>query len=323
MSKKPRLGIMFRREYPPEKLPDFARRTEALGFDELWVVEDCFYASGIASAATALACTSTLQVGLGIMPAVARNPVFAAMEIATLARLYPGRFLPGFGHGVADWMRQIGAFPRSQLRALEEVTLTVRRLLAGERVTFHGQHVQLEAAQLILPPTEIPPISLGVIGPKSLALVGRCADGVILSEYSAPAYVGWAKEQITAGQRAVGQPHPYRLTVFAFACAESTTAAARTQLRPMLREALAYRDLDPKLAATGILDEVQALRDAGTPLQENDIADAWIDQMAIVGTPADWRAAIERYAAFDMDALILTPLPHTDVDVLEQFAKHL
>ena len=120
------VGIMFRREYAPETLPDFARRTEAAGFDELWVVEDAFYTSGIATAATALAHTSRLTVGLGIMPAVARNPVFTAMEIATLARTYPGRFLPGIGHGVAEWMRQIGAFPQSQLRALEEVTVTVR-----------------------------------------------------------------------------------------------------------------------------------------------------------------------------------------------------
>ena len=115
------LGVMLRREHAPEVLPDFARRAEDAGFDELWVVEDCFYSSGIASAAAALACTGSIAVGLGIMPAVARNPVFAAMEIATLARLYPGRFLPGLGHGVAGWMRQIGALPRSQLVALASV----------------------------------------------------------------------------------------------------------------------------------------------------------------------------------------------------------
>lgn len=116
---------MFRREHFPEALPDFARKVEEVGFDGLWVVEDCFYGSGIASAATALACTNSIMVGLGIMPAVVRNPVFSAMEISTLARLYPGRFLPGLGHGVAEWMHQIGAFPKSQLRALEEVTVTI------------------------------------------------------------------------------------------------------------------------------------------------------------------------------------------------------
>ena len=51
------IGVMFRREQAPENLPAYARRVEALGFDELWVVEDCFYTGGIAQAATALAAT--------------------------------------------------------------------------------------------------------------------------------------------------------------------------------------------------------------------------------------------------------------------------
>ena len=105
------LGVMFRREHTPENLPNFARQAEEAGFDELWVVEDCFYGSGIASAATALASTGFISVGLGIMPAVVRNPVFTAMEIATLARLYPGRF--GQGHSA-----------ERDAQALEVVTLT-------------------------------------------------------------------------------------------------------------------------------------------------------------------------------------------------------
>ncbi len=209
------LGIMFRREHAPETLPDFARRAEDAGFDELWVVEDCFYTSGIAAAATALACTDAMTIGLGIMPAVVRNPVFAAMEIATLARLYPGRFLPGLGHGVASWMRQIGAFPKSQLTALEEVTVAIRELLTGAELNPSGQYVQIDRAQLVHPPDPVPPISLGVIGPKSLALSGREADGTILSEYASPAYITWAREQIAAGQAQAGHDRGHRRSAVA------------------------------------------------------------------------------------------------------------
>ncbi len=96
-----RVGAMFRRSMEPEALPAYARRLEALGYDELWIVEDCFYAGGIASASAALAATERIAVGLGILPAVLRNPAAAAMDLAALARLFPGRTLPGFGHGVA------------------------------------------------------------------------------------------------------------------------------------------------------------------------------------------------------------------------------
>jgi alkanesulfonate monooxygenase SsuD/methylene tetrahydromethanopterin reductase-like flavin-dependent oxidoreductase (luciferase family) len=103
---RPTLGCIIRRENLPEQIRSYAQHVEAVGYDEVWLVEDCFFASGIASAAT-----TRIQVGLGIVPAVARNAAFLAMEIATLVRLHPVRFLPGVGHGVTEWMRQIGALP--------------------------------------------------------------------------------------------------------------------------------------------------------------------------------------------------------------------
>ncbi len=158
------LATMFRREHASEDLPEFSRRAEQAGFDELWVVEDCFYTSGIALASIALACTERISVGVGIMPAVARNPVFTAMEISTLAGLYPGRFLPGLGHGMAGWMHQIGAFPKSQLRALEETTVTVRKLLAGERFSYDGSQVHLDDVELVHPPVADSPHLAGGAG---------------------------------------------------------------------------------------------------------------------------------------------------------------
>ncbi len=318
------LGIMFRREHAPETLPDFARRAEAAGFGELWVVEDCFYGSGIASAATALACTSHINVGLGIMPAVARNPVFAAMEIATLARLYPGRFLPGLGHGVAEWMRQIGAFPQSQLRALEETTIVIRRLLAGEQVTFHGQQIHVEQACLVHPPAHIPPIALGVAGPKSLALSGRVADGTILSEYAAPAYVTWAREQIACGQREAGCQRNHRLTVFAFANADANADAARAPLRPMLADAIISGGLDGRLAAMGLSAQAhEHLNSAGQAQLAAQLPAAWIDQFAIAGAREDWQLAIERLFAAGADSIVLTPLPGQTLDEVAVFAQQL
>ena len=316
------LGIMFRREHAPEHLPDFARRAEAAGFDELWVVEDCFYAGGIASAAVALACTDSITVGLGIMPAVVRNPVFAAMEIATLAGLYPGRFLPGFGHGMAGWMRQIGAFPASQLTALEEVTVTTRAILTGERLTFAGEYVQLDRAELVHPPEQVPPILLGVRGPKSLALSGRVADGTILAEYSSPAYVSWAAEQIATGKRAAGQDRDHRLTVFAFAEAASSTAAAYQRLRPTIASAIASGKIDAHLEPMGILPQVREfLQGGGQAPLETAMRDDWIDHLAIAGTSESWDRAIRRYGEAGADSVVLVPLPDKGLDEVEVFAR--
>jgi alkanesulfonate monooxygenase SsuD/methylene tetrahydromethanopterin reductase-like flavin-dependent oxidoreductase (luciferase family) len=52
---------------------------------------------------------------MGIIPAAARNVAFTAMEIATLAGLYPGRLTVGVGHGMPGWLDQAGARPSSPL----------------------------------------------------------------------------------------------------------------------------------------------------------------------------------------------------------------
>ena len=87
--------MCFDRTFPPGFVTEFARRLDEGGADQLWIIEDCFYTAGVSLAATALAITERLTVGIGILPAVARNPAITAMEIATLCELAPGRFLPG------------------------------------------------------------------------------------------------------------------------------------------------------------------------------------------------------------------------------------
>ena len=125
-------------QWPVAELPATARAVEAAGFDELWFAEDCFLHGGLTAAATALAVTERLKVGVGLLPAAVRNPAIAAMEIATLGALHPGRVEVAFGHGVEAWMRQIGARPPDRLVALEEVVRATRALLHGETVTTDG-----------------------------------------------------------------------------------------------------------------------------------------------------------------------------------------
>jgi 5,10-methylenetetrahydromethanopterin reductase len=169
ISSVPKLGVVFTADRPPEELAAFAIAAESAGLDELWLWEDCFLAGGIATSATALAATTRITVGLGVMPAVFRNPVAAAMEIATLARLHPGRFVAGLGHGVPAWMDQIGALPPKPVRALEETTVAIRRLLAGESFSTEGDHVNLREVCLAQPPSLRPPVVLGCVARSGYA----------------------------------------------------------------------------------------------------------------------------------------------------------
>jgi 5,10-methylenetetrahydromethanopterin reductase len=271
----PALGFVVRPELPPEGLGEAARKVEAGGFDELWLWEDCFLAGGISTSAVALAATSRIRVGLGILPAPVRNPAFAAMEIAALARMYPGRVLPGFGHGVTEWMRQIGAKPESQLALLEETVAAIRALLAGEEVHADGRYVKLDGVRLDHPPDVVPPVFTGVRRARSLALSGRVADGTILSELSSAPYIEWARDQIAATR-------PHRLTVYAWWSMDRDGDAAREAVRPVLEERL----------------------QAGGPQAERLDPDT----AAVAGTPAECAATINTLGVAGADAVVLVPL---------------
>jgi alkanesulfonate monooxygenase SsuD/methylene tetrahydromethanopterin reductase-like flavin-dependent oxidoreductase (luciferase family) len=303
------LGIMFKREYPPEDLPEFARKTEAAGFDELWVIEDCFYAGGIAQAAVALAHTQTIRVGLGIMPAVARNPAFTALEIASLARIAPNRFLPGIGHGVDIWMRQIGAFPKSQIRALEENVIAVRAILHGESVTMRGDYVQLDAVQLEFPLDSVPPIQLGVRGPKSLHVAGKVADGAILAEGCSPAYVRWARERMNAGRKEANRTDSARVTVYIYWSMDDNISVAQARVRERLAARIAAGKMDVYLNPLGLAGQAaEMIVQGGESNLRDHMPEEWLRQMAVVGSVADCAQTIRQLADAGVDSVTLIPL---------------
>ncbi|TDD20720.1 LLM class flavin-dependent oxidoreductase [Nonomuraea diastatica] len=194
-----RLGVVFDRDLPPEQLIPFAGELDGTAVDDLWVVEDLGWTGGVSAAATALAVTSRLRVGIGITPAPLRNPMVLAMELANLARMHPGRLAAGIGHGVTGWMRQVGAAVPSPLSLLEETITSVRALLRGETVTLHGRSVRLDGVSLVHPPAEPPPVLAGVKGPRSLALSGRVAQGTIVPEGIGPAQLPGVRSQIGGG----------------------------------------------------------------------------------------------------------------------------
>ncbi|MEV6587124.1 LLM class flavin-dependent oxidoreductase [Streptomyces acidicola] len=225
-----RIGVMYDRDWAPEGLPGFAREVEALGADDLWVVEDLGWPGGVSAASVALGATERLRVGIGIMPAPLRSPALLAMEVATLARVFPGRLVAGIGHGVQEWMASVGVAARSPLALLEETITSVRALLRGERVELDGREVRLDGVELVHPPAEPPPLVAGVVRPRSLELSGRVADGTLIAEGHGPRDLESARALIDKG----GAAADHTLTVFAFCCVGDDADQVTQALRPQV-----------------------------------------------------------------------------------------
>ncbi|ROR91884.1 LLM class flavin-dependent oxidoreductase [Nocardioides aurantiacus] len=199
-------GVVFRPQSPPERLREVVEAADAAeAVDELWLWEDCFLEGGLTAAAAALAWSSRVRVGIGLLPVPLRNPALVAMEVATLARLFPDRFVLGLGHGVLDWMAQVGARAPSPMTLLREHTSAVVALLAGERVTVSGSYVQLDDVALDWPPERLPRLLLGARGPRTVALAGELTDGVLLDAVAGPDEVARARETAQEARRLAGR----------------------------------------------------------------------------------------------------------------------
>src|SRR5215217_5759291 len=192
----PSVGAVFRPQIAPEHLARAAQAADAAGLDELWLWEDCFLAGGISTAAIALANSNNLKVGVGVLPVPMRNVAMTAMEIATLERAYPGRLRVGLGHGVRDWMAQIGEKVASPIALLRE-----------ERVTYGGRYVKLTDVGLDLPPETDIDLLIGAERPRTLELSGEIASGTVITGGTSPDGLREALQHVASGRAKSDPPH--------------------------------------------------------------------------------------------------------------------
>ncbi|WP_405991166.1 LLM class flavin-dependent oxidoreductase [Streptomyces sp. NBC_00986] len=256
------LGAVFRPQLPPERLRAVVRLADASGLEELWLWEDCFREGGISAAAAALAWSEQLRVGVGLLPVPLRNVAITAMEVATLDRLFPGRAIVGVGHGVQDWMGQVGARVESPVTLLREHLDALRALVRGERLTTDGRYVKLDDVALDWPPAGPVEILAGATGPRTLRLSGAAADGTILTASTPPDGVRRARRLIDEGRESAGRTEPHKVVVYLLT-ATGPDAASR------LRAELADEGVEsvPDLGVAGdagtVAKAVQRLAEAG------------------------------------------------------------
>ncbi len=316
----PALGVIFHPRFPSECLADFSRRVEAAGFDELWLWDDCFLPGALTSAALALSATRQIKVGIGLLPATAYNPLFSVMELTTLACVFPGRILPGFGHGVGPWMAQIGALSRSSLKAVTETVTAVRHLLNGDAVTMQGEVVRLNQVQMQIVPECVPPLYVGAMREKTLRLAGCIGDGTILTGMSSPDYVRWAWEHIRAGLSDGGRSQ-HRVVAYLDVKVSPDGRLARDAARRSLAARLPWADV--QIQTSGIGAEITDYLATHT---REDVAqgmpDTWLDTFTASGTPEQVVASIERLAAAGVDSVAFQPLDG-DPACLDEYIRYL
>jgi alkanesulfonate monooxygenase SsuD/methylene tetrahydromethanopterin reductase-like flavin-dependent oxidoreductase (luciferase family) len=212
-------------QVPPERLREVASVAQDTGLAELWLWEDCFWGGGMSVASALLAWTDRLHVGVGVFPVPLRNVALAAMEAAAVHRMFPGRFTVGVGHGVQDWMGQVGARVSSPVTLLSEYLSALCALLRGESVTTAGRYVTLEDVTLGLPPFAPVPVFSAAAGPRTLEVSGRHADGTILDSGTTVERVREARKLIDRARAGACRTDPHQIVVYLMAVTGPDAAA--------------------------------------------------------------------------------------------------
>ena len=162
----------------PELLA-IAQTAEACGFASVWVGDHMLYRGDgrdergpwDAWALLAAIAASTERVTLG--PLVASTafhpPGLIARMAATIDEVSRGRFVLGLGTGWNEVeFRAFGIPFDHRVARFEEAFEIIRRLVAGERVTFEAHYHRVEDAVVLPLPARRIPLLIGTQGPRIL-----------------------------------------------------------------------------------------------------------------------------------------------------------
>jgi alkanesulfonate monooxygenase SsuD/methylene tetrahydromethanopterin reductase-like flavin-dependent oxidoreductase (luciferase family) len=311
----PNLDV-FIEALPPTLQIDYGVRAEERGFRAAWFPEITF--GDAFGPATAVATkTSRLGLGTGVVGIWSRSAVTLALQAATLNELSSGRLLLGVGLQARDyvqgWHGQVYERP---VRAMREFVTILRRILAGDNVTFEGEIFSVKDFQLQMQPPQQPVrIYMAAIGPQMTRLAGELADGVLGYCYSA-AYV---RESVLPNLQAGAARAGRSLDGFDIACGfpsiVSPDDAGLEQIKGQVMMFATARSSSPEyassFAAAGydvapIQERVDAADiDGALALVTDDMADA----LTIAGTPDDVRRRIDEYRDAGLTTVGLNPSP--------------
>jgi 5,10-methylenetetrahydromethanopterin reductase len=309
-----------------------AQYAEKHGFEAVWQAESRLVRDAIVPMAAYAAVTERIKVGSGVINNWTRNIGLLAATFLTLDDLAPDRVICGIGAWWDPLARNVGIERRKPLVAMRETIEVMRRLLAMENVTYHGEFHHVEGIELDVVHGRREPrnvsIMIGATGMKMMELAGEIADGVVLNYCVPPEYNDPALEHLRRGAERAGRDlNAIDRPQLVVCSVHQNKAAALDGARALLTQYLAQQ---PHIAqASGVSDDVvkQIQNILGWPATKEQIKEAMrfvpddlVQRITASGTPEEVKAKVRQYAAHGCTCPILYPLgnPYLMIEVFSE-----
>lgn len=308
-----------------DHLFEYAAAADDGGYDRVWTPEtsgrDAVTTLGVIADRT-----DDLGIGTGIASVFSRSPALLGQTAATLQEASGGQFRLGLGQSAPTFNEMWhGVEHERPFRRLRESIEIVRRVLSGEVVDYDGDIFELSGFQLRFEPQNPPPpIDVSAIGPKSMELAGRFADGCI-TLMATPDGLRDRRDSLSAGAELGGRdPDNIRMTLNLPCCALEDGDRARELVCHHIAYYIGgmqdvYRD---HLARQGYPDEAEEIQRLWADGDHEEamaiVSDDLLDELGVAGTPGTAREQLERWESLDVldVATVMFPVRADPEDIL-------
>src|SRR5262249_46759326 len=136
-------------------------------------------------------------------------PALVAMEIGALDELAQGRARLAIGSGIAAATERLGLSTDRPLAAVRDAITIVRAMLKGEEVNYAGRVFSAHKVKLeYKAPRPDMPLLMAARGEQALALAGKIADGLMISNMCPAEFTQAAVLAVRASARQAQRPAP-------------------------------------------------------------------------------------------------------------------
>jgi 5,10-methylenetetrahydromethanopterin reductase len=332
VSTEGRVALYLQDKHPIREGMEHVKHAEERGFEAVWQAESRLVREATVPMAAFAAVTGRIKIGSGVVNTWTRNVGLMAATFSTLDDLAPGRIMLGIGAWWDPLASKVGIRRSRPLQAMREYTEVVRRLLAMERVTYHGRFVDVDDVVLDIvhgdrSPKKVP-IYIGATGMKMMELAGEIADGVVLNYMVSPAYNRSALEALGEGAarngRSIDDVDRPQLVVCSL---DGDRDLALDRSRELLTQYLGQQPhimkasgVDPRL-----IEEIGKVMTWPAGPEEIHramklVPDDAVQMISASGTPDECRAKVQEYIDAGCTCPILYPLGDDVGAMIEAFA---
>jgi coenzyme F420-dependent oxidoreductase len=314
-----------------DTLVEQAKQGEQLGYDRAWLPES--WGRDAVTTLTAIAReTDEIGIGSSIMNVFSRSPALLGQTAVTLQEVSDGRFRLGLGPSgpivIEGWHGMDFGNP---LRRTREAIEIVKQVTAGEELEYDGEYFDVAGFRLRCePPEPAPPVDAAGMGPKSVELAGRFADGwhaLMLTRDGLRDRLEDFDHGSDLGDR---NRDDQRVTLSLTCCALADAPEAERLVRQHIgfyiggmgtfyRDAMArqgYEDAAYEVAEQWASGNREAAMEA--------LPDEIIEETAVAGTPAEAAEKLDAFAAVDgVDAINVSFPRAADPDQIAQTMEAL